>query len=135
MLVSEKVIVIKKPNLEIQKLIEKHQINPPKQSVYEEDQDYSDENVEDSYYLDPTQMDQSLLEGFGPPPSKSEEQLLQEAILLQEQFNNPLRTNAVSAKQTEFNKKNFQKVAVLWGNGRSGANQCSLENLQTNFLF
>ena len=75
-------IVNKKANLEIQKLIEKHQSKP----LYEDDQDYSDENVDENYYLDPTQMDQSLLEGFAQTASKSEDQLLQEAILLQEQF-------------------------------------------------
>lgn len=58
-------------------------MKPP---LYEEDQDYSDENIDENYYLDPTQMDQSLLEGFAQTASKSEDQLLQEAILLQEQL-------------------------------------------------
>jgi len=85
--ISEKAVIISKnSNPEIQKLIEKQQTVTPKASIYEEDQDYSDENVEDSYYLDPTQMDQSLLQGFAQPEIKSEEQLLQEAILLQEQL-------------------------------------------------
>lgn len=64
-------------------MIEKHQA---KQTLYEEEQDYSDENIDDNYYLDPTQMDQSLLEGFAQTVNKSEDQLLQEAILLQEQL-------------------------------------------------
>lgn len=75
--------VNKKANIEIQKLIEKHQV---KSTLYEEDEDYSDENIDENYYLDPTQMDQSLLEGFAQTASKSEDQLLQEAILLQEQL-------------------------------------------------
>ncbi|KAL0268982.1 UNVERIFIED_CONTAM: hypothetical protein PYX00_010739 [Menopon gallinae] len=83
---SERAVIIKKSNPEIQKLIEKHQGSPMKSSLYEEDQDYSDENIEENYYLDPTQMDQSLLESFGQQNCRSEEQLLQEAILLQEQL-------------------------------------------------
>lgn len=88
-------MLIKKSNSEIQKLIEKQQESPVKSSTYEEDQDYSDENIEENYYLDPTQMDQSLLESFGQQNCRSEEQLLQEAILLQEQLinsnKNPVR--------------------------------------------
>lgn len=104
-LIPEKAVIIKQnPNPDIQKLIEKHHTIPPKATIYEEDQDYSDENVEDNYYLDPTQMDQSLLEGFAQPEMKSEEQLLQEAILLQEQL---LAKNEVSSSTIIYFKKIF----------------------------